>query len=139
MARKIAEIYNTVLSPSKGEIISRFLGTNRGELDASWRLLDPEGEVDSESLITRGDSGERFQLPLTYRATELSADPTLCTLENGVLRRRWVNAGLKNPQSGTRNSHYYSSCGMRGSALAGSATSSGRSRCRGRRTTTSKL
>lgn len=97
MSRKIAEIYNTVLSPSKEEIINRFLGTDKGELDASWRLLDPEGEVGIESLITRGDGGEYFQLPLTYRAAELSTGATLCTLEHGVLGRRWVSASLKDP------------------------------------------
>lgn len=106
----MALIYQADLSPSKMELISRWLptapwfpaGSAEGPVPAeplaAYRFDDPQGQVGMETHIVR--SGDlTVQVPLTYRPEPLAgADGFLVgTMEHSVLGRRWVYDGCGDP------------------------------------------
>lgn len=103
----MALIYNTVLRPSKLEVIASWLPGQewfRGDVDqlaavAAYRFDDPDGEVGMEGhLISAGDD-TIYHVPLTYRGAELAgADAHLLgTVEHGVLGKRWFYDAEQDP------------------------------------------
>ena len=103
----MALIYVTTISPTKPEILADWLPGQAwfaGEIEkidpiAAYRFDDPEGEVGIEThLVTAGD-GAVYQVPLTYRGSELEGgeDFLLCTMEHDVLGRRWIYDALGDP------------------------------------------
>ncbi|HRW19911.1 MAG TPA: 1,4-alpha-glucan branching protein GlgB [Dermatophilaceae bacterium] len=103
----MAEIHSTTLVPSKVELLTAWVPTQRwyaakGRTPAlrrvgGYRLDDPAGEVGIEILVVADDSGPGaepvwYQVPLTYRGAPLAgAEAALVgTMEHGVLGTRWV-------------------------------------------------
>lgn len=100
----MATIYDAHLSPTKEELVRRWIGAQRWytgtvrprlRLLDSWRLDDPEGEVGIETIAVLDESGSRpvvYQVPLTYRGAPLEGaeDALLGEMEHSVLGHRWV-------------------------------------------------
>lgn len=100
----MATIHDAHLSPTKEQLIRRWIGAQRWytgtvrprlRLLDSWRLDDPEGEVGIETIVVLDESGSQqvvYQVPLTYRGAPLEgADAALLgEMEHSVLGRRWV-------------------------------------------------
>ncbi|MFF3532938.1 1,4-alpha-glucan branching protein [Streptomyces sp. NPDC002466] len=109
----MAVIHRTTLTPTKLELLDTWLpeqpwyrGTpgQRPELarTGGFRLDDPEGEVGIEFMAVTDTSGAEpvtYQVPFTYRGAPLAgADEALVgTSEHGVLGRRWVYDGTRDP------------------------------------------
>ncbi|HEY5399340.1 MAG TPA: 1,4-alpha-glucan branching protein [Trebonia sp.] len=108
----MAIIHKTTLTPNKLELLTDWLPaqpwyTDRGRAPelakaGGFRLDDPEGEVGIEFMVvTDGsdDSAVAYLVPMTYRASPLEgADGGLVgTTEHGVLGRRWVYDGVRDP------------------------------------------
>lgn len=108
----MAIVHDTTMSPSKLELLAAwlpaqpwFLGSGREpELTkvGGFRLDDPQGEVGIEfMLVTDGSGGQpaTYQVPMTYHGRELpGADGRLIgTSEHGVLGRRWIYDGTRDP------------------------------------------
>jgi hypothetical protein len=108
----MAVIHNTTMSPGKLDLLRDWLPaqpwyrtSRRGpELTKAggFRLDDPAGEVGIEFMAVRDGSGPQamtYQVPLTYRAGALTADEDglIGTAEHGVLGRRWVYDGTRDP------------------------------------------
>ncbi|MGI5170068.1 maltokinase N-terminal cap-like domain-containing protein [Spirillospora sp. CA-253888] len=107
----MAEIYNTVLKPTKLELLTSWLPTRpwyRGagipELTKAggFRLDDPQGEVGIEFIVVTDVSDPRsttYLAPLSYRGAPLEgAEHALVgTMEHGVLGRRWAYDGCHDP------------------------------------------
>lgn len=97
----MAIIYQAELSPSKPEILHRFLESRSwgeaGELEVlgAYRFDDPDGEVGIECHLVRA-GGTMYHLPLTYRAEPVEdAEASLVgTLQHSVLGERFVYDGL---------------------------------------------
>ncbi len=95
----MALIYNTVLRPSKLEMLAEWLPRQdwfRGDASklkalAAYRFDDPEGEVGMEGHILTAGDGTIYHVPLSYRGAELEGarDHLLGTVEHGVLGKRW--------------------------------------------------
>jgi Maltokinase N-terminal cap domain len=104
----VAIIHHTTLTPSKLELLARWLPLQpwyRGGRSAAlakaggFRLDDPGGEVGIEVMIVADADGTRYLVPMSYRGAPLeSADHALLgTSEHGVLGRRWIYDGLHDP------------------------------------------
>lgn len=108
----MAIIHNTTMSPSKLELLTSWLPAQPWYLGAGYepelsrvggfRLDDPQGEVGIEFMVVADGSRERvatYLVPMTYRARALaSADGALIgTGEHGVLGRRWIYDGVRDP------------------------------------------
>jgi Maltokinase N-terminal cap domain len=108
----MAIIHETTVTPSKLELLTAwlpaqpwYLGTE-GEPDLAraggFRLDDPAGEVGIEFMVVTDGSGDQvaaYLVPLTYRASELDGGEgaLIGTAEHGVLGRRWVYDGTRDP------------------------------------------
>ena len=108
----MAIIHRTTLTPSKTELLSAWLpsrpwyrGTDRDpELvkAGGFRLDDPAGEVGIEFMVVvhvEGEQAVAYHAPLTYRGSPLddAQDALIGTTEHGVLGRRWVYDGTRDP------------------------------------------
>lgn len=101
----MAVIHDVTLVPTKDELVSGWIGEQRWytgkstrprlrRLD-SWRLDDPDDEVEIETIVYLDEGGESpvvYQVPLTYRGAPLEgAEQALVgELEHPVLGHRWV-------------------------------------------------
>jgi hypothetical protein len=108
----VSIIYRTTLVPSKLELLTEWLPTRTWyqvtggrpalEKAGGFRLDDPEGEVGIEFMVVADTSGAEataYHVPLTYRASPLEEgeDALVGTTEHGVLGRRWVYDGTRDP------------------------------------------
>ncbi|MBU3064576.1 1,4-alpha-glucan branching protein [Nocardia sp. NEAU-G5] len=105
----MAVIHHTTLSPSKVELLHAWLPGRawfRGGdiLDlvraGGFRLDDPAGEVGMEFyLVTDTGTGTTYHVPMAYRGAPLDGadDALIGTTEHGVLGRRWVYDGARDP------------------------------------------
>ena len=110
----MAIIYRTTLTPTKLELLTSWLPSRpwyRGQAPdlakaGGFRLDDPAGEVGIEFMIAvdsshrrAGDPATAYHVPLTYRAQPLDGadDALIGTTEHGVLGRRWVYDGTRDP------------------------------------------
>jgi hypothetical protein len=104
----VATIHHTTLTPSKVELLARWLpgqpwyrGSPSPRLSKAggFRLDDPDGEVGIEVMIVADADGTRYLVPMSYRGAPLpAADGALLgTSEHGVLGRRWIYDGLHDP------------------------------------------
>ncbi|MFI7241613.1 maltokinase N-terminal cap-like domain-containing protein [Streptomyces qinglanensis] len=112
----MAIIHHTTLSPTKLELLTRWLPSRPwyragraagGEQPVlvkagGFRLEDPSGEVGIEFLaVTDSAAGEpvTYQTPMTYRAAPLAGaeEALIGTLEHGVLGKRWVYDATGDP------------------------------------------
>jgi hypothetical protein len=106
----MAQIHNTTMSPTKLELLTRWLpgqpwyagGEPLLERSGGFRLDDPAGEVGIEFFVIADRSGgsvSRYLVPLTYRGNPLDgADGALVgTGEHGVLGTRWIYDGVRDP------------------------------------------
>lgn len=104
----MAVIYRTTLTPSKMELLSGWLPSRpwyegAGEPPelvkaGGFRLDDPAGEVGIEFMVAL-DGTVAYHAPLTYRGSPLDGaeDALIGTCEHGVLGRRWVYDGTRDP------------------------------------------
>ncbi|MGO2541847.1 MAG: CG0192-related protein [Specibacter sp.] len=102
----MATIYNAELSPSKSELLSRWLPVQPwfvGDAAAlvrlgAFRFDDPAGEVGMETHVV-GVGGGTYQVPLSYRSAPLAGaeDFLITTMEHSVLGRRWVYDATADP------------------------------------------
>jgi hypothetical protein len=107
----MATIHHTTLTPSKLELLSGWLPTRpwyrrteRAPVLAKaggFRLDDPAGEVGIEFMAVVDGSGAQpmvYHVPLTYRGGPLEGAAGLIgTAEHGVLGRRWIYDGTRDP------------------------------------------
>jgi hypothetical protein len=108
----MAIIYKTTVIPSKLELLTAWLPAQPWYLDrgrapelakaGGFRLDDPEGEVGIEFMVVTdgsGDDAAAYLAPMTYRASALpGAEGALIgTAEHGVLGRRWIYDGTRDP------------------------------------------
>jgi len=108
----MAIIHNTTMSPGKLELLRVWLPAQPWYLSSGhgpeltkaggFRLDDPAGEVGIEFMVVTDGSGNQaitYQVPLTYRAGALAdAEGGLIgTAEHGVLGRRWIYDGTRDP------------------------------------------
>ncbi|MFI0485580.1 1,4-alpha-glucan branching protein [Actinomadura sp. 9N215] len=108
----MAFIHNTTMTPGKLELLAAWLPAQpwyAGPADGpelsragGFRLDDPQGEVGIEFMVvtdTSGDGPVAYHVPLGYRGAPLDgADRALIgTSEHGVLGRRWVYDGTRDP------------------------------------------
>lgn len=101
-----ATIHQAELKPSKLELLADWLPSqawfkgDAGDLErvASYRLVDPDGDVGIETLLIRS-GGVTYQVPVTYRAEPLEdSEPWLIgTLEHSVLGTRYVYDATGDP------------------------------------------
>ena len=104
----MATVHNTTMNPTKLELLAAWLpaqpwfaGREREpELTkvGGFRLDDPAGEVGIEFMLV-ASGPDVFQVPMTYHGRELpGADGRLIgTSEHGVLGRRWIYDGIRDP------------------------------------------
>jgi hypothetical protein len=108
----MAIIHDTTMTPGKLDLLRVwlpaqpwYLNSGRGpELTkvGGFRLDDPAGEVGIEFMVVNDGSADRaitYQVPLTYRAGPLAAAAggLIGTAEHGVLGRRWIYDGTRDP------------------------------------------
>jgi hypothetical protein len=103
----MATIHSTTLIPSKLDLLRPWLagrpwyggtGTPLLTKAGGFRLDDPDGEVGIEVMVVADRGGPRYVVPMTYRAAPLDrADALLGTAEHGVLGRRWIYDGVRDP------------------------------------------
>jgi len=108
----VSIIYRTTLTPGKLELLSEWLPTRTWyrvtgrppELvkAGGFRLDDPEGEVGIEFMVAIDGSGAQpvtYHVPMTYRGLPLDGadDYLIGTTEHGVLGRRWIYDGTRDP------------------------------------------
>lgn len=102
----IAEIHDATLTPTKLELLAGWLPRQEwffGDAEdltrvASYRFVDPEGEVGIDTILVRS-KGVTYQVPLTYRAEVLdeAADSFIGTIEHSVLGTRYVYDAVGDP------------------------------------------
>ena len=112
MLATMAVIHHTTLVPSKLELLASWLpsqpwyAATGAELDLAkaggFRLDDPDGAVGIEFMIVTDQSGRQtatYHVPLAYRGAPLAgaADALVGETEHGVLGRRWVYDGERDP------------------------------------------
>ncbi|MFI5657591.1 1,4-alpha-glucan branching protein [Streptomyces sp. NPDC051684] len=105
-------IHRTTLKPTKLELLADWLpkqpwyqGSGAPELTKAggFRLDDPAGEVGLEFMAATDTSGPEpvtYHVPMAYRGAPLEGaadDALIGTVEHGVLGRRWVYDGAKDP------------------------------------------
>ena len=108
----MAIIHKTTLTPGKLDLLKVWLPAQPWYQDTGrepdlikaggFRLDDPQGEVGIEFMVVTDGSGDRettYLAPLTYRASARDGgDGALIgTTEHGVLGRRWVYDGTRDP------------------------------------------
>jgi maltokinase-like protein len=108
----MAIIHQTTLVPAKLELLAGWLPAQPWYRQSGpapdlariggFRLDDPAGEVGIEFLAVADGSGEQvttYQVPLTYRASACAEAEAglLGTAEHGVLGRRWIYDGVRDP------------------------------------------
>jgi len=108
----VAEIHRTTMTPSKLELLSRWLPEQPWYLDTGscpalakaggFRLDDPLGQVGIKVMFVADDSGADhvvYHQPLSYRGGPLKAAEAglIGTAEHGILGRRWVYDGAHDP------------------------------------------
>ena len=108
----MAVIHRTTMSPGKLELLAAWLPDQpwyvaaTGEPDLAkaggFRLDDPAGHVGIEFMAVTSRSGGQpvtYLVPMTYRGQALAgAEPALIgTAHHGVLGRRWIYDGLRDP------------------------------------------
>ena len=108
----MAIIHRTTVIPSKLELLSAWLPAQPWYLDrgrdpelaraGGFRLDDPAGEVGIEFMVVTdgsGDAATAYLVPMTYRASALpgAEDALIGTAEHGVLGRRWIYDGTRDP------------------------------------------
>lgn len=101
-----AEIHDATLTPSKLELLAGWLPTQSwftGSADdlervASYRFVDPDGEVGIETILVRS-AGVTYQVPLTYRGEPLAdaEDSLIGTMEHSVLGTRYTYDAVGDP------------------------------------------
>jgi len=109
---RVSIIYRTTLTPGKLELLSEWLPARtwyrvtgrQPELvkAGGFRLDDPEGEVGIEFMVVIDGSGAQpatYLVPMTYRGLPLDGadDYLIGTTEHGVLGRRWIYDGTRDP------------------------------------------
>lgn len=102
----MAIIYDAQLSPSKSELLEKWLPSQpwfRGEASTlvrlgAFRFDDPAGEVGIETHVLAVD-GATYQVPLTYRGAPLEGaeDFLVTTIDHSVLGTRWVYDATADP------------------------------------------
>jgi hypothetical protein len=112
MLATMAVIHHTTLVPSKLELLASWLpsqpwyAATGAELDLAkaggFRLDDPDGAVGIEFMIVTDQSGRQtatYHVPLAYRGAPLAGavDALVGETEHGVLGRRWVYDGERDP------------------------------------------
>jgi hypothetical protein len=103
----MAVIHNTTMSPTKLELLARWLPAQawfRGTADqlslaGGFRLDDPSGEVGIELMIVGSGDGTAHLVPMTYRGAPLDGadDALIGTAQHGVLGARWIYDGERDP------------------------------------------
>ncbi|QKW39146.1 1,4-alpha-glucan branching protein [Actinomadura sp. NAK00032] len=108
----MAVIYETTMTPGKLELLTAWLPTQpwyagpgpapRLAKAGGFRLDDPDGEVGMEFMVVTDTSGDRpvtYHAPLSYRGAALDGaeEGLVGTSEHGVLGRRWVYDGTRDP------------------------------------------
>jgi hypothetical protein len=108
----MAIIHKTTLTPGKLDLLKVWLPARPWYQDTGrepdlikaggFRLDDPQGEVGIEFMVVTDGSGDRgttYLVPLTYRASarEGGDGALIGTTEHGVLGRRWVYDGTRDP------------------------------------------
>ena len=101
-----ATIHEAQLTPSKLELLAQWLPSqpwftgDAGDLErvASFRFVDPDGEVGIETMIVRS-GGLVYQVPLTYRDEALDGEDAYLvgTTDHSVLGKRWVYDATGDP------------------------------------------
>lgn len=103
-----AEVHpEATLTPSKLELVAAWLpsqpwfeGSGAADIErvASFRFVDPYGEVGIETLLVR-TGGTVYQVPLTYRpeALEGAEEFLVGEMEHSLLGHRWVYDGTGDP------------------------------------------
>lgn len=101
-----AEIHDATLNPTKLQLLATWLPRQEwffGDADdlmkvASYRFVDPEGEVGIETILVRSQ-GVTYQVPLTFRGEALAeaSDSLVGTIEHSVLGTRWVYDAVGDP------------------------------------------
>ena len=101
-------IHRTTLTPTKMELLSGWLPTRPWYLGTAgtaapvkvggFRLDDPDWEVGIEFMVVT-DEAVTYHVPLTYRSSPLDGadDALVGTTEHGVLGKRWVYDGTRDP------------------------------------------
>jgi len=104
----MAIIHHTTVTPTKMELLSGWLPTRPWYLGTAgpaepvkvggFRLDDPGGEVGIEFMVVT-DEAVTYHVPLTYRGSPLDGadDALVGTTEHGVLGKRWVYDGTRDP------------------------------------------
>jgi Maltokinase N-terminal cap domain len=104
----MAIVHNTTMNPGKLELLAAWLpaqpwfASNGREPELTkvggFRLDDPRDEVGIEFMLV-ADGPVVYQVPMTYHGRELpGADGRLIgTSEHGVLGRRWIYDGIRDP------------------------------------------
>jgi Maltokinase N-terminal cap domain len=108
----VAIIHRTTLAPTKLELLtawlpgrSWYLGGNaepRLAKAGGFRLDDPDGAVGLDFMAATDESGDEpvtYHVPLSYRGAPLPGgdDALIGTAEHGVLGRRWIYDGTRDP------------------------------------------
>jgi hypothetical protein len=108
----MAVIHHTTLVPTKTELLSDWLPTRPWyvptgnapvlERAGGFRLDDPAGAVGLEFMVVSDTSGDRvrhYHVPMAYRDAPFpgAEDALIGTTEHGVLGRRWVYDGTRDP------------------------------------------
>ncbi|MEU0489037.1 1,4-alpha-glucan branching protein [Nocardiopsis sp. NPDC006139] len=102
----MAVVHRTTMTPTKLELLQAWLPAQpwyAGERPdpakaGGFRLDDPQGEVGIEFMVVT-DGAAAYHVPLTYRGAPLEGarDALLGTAEHGVLGKRWVYDGTRDP------------------------------------------
>jgi hypothetical protein len=90
--------------PTKHELLTTWLptqpwwppGAEVPQLEASFRLDDPAGEVGIETLLLRVGGGV-VQVPMTYRSAPLEGGELIGETQHSALGPRWVYLGTSDP------------------------------------------
>jgi hypothetical protein len=108
----MAVVHKTTMNPGKLELLAAWLPTQpwhvavagKPELARAggFRLDDPAGQVGIEFFAVTCRSGERavtYLVPMTYRGRALAdaGHALIGTSQHGVLGRRWIYDGLRDP------------------------------------------
>jgi hypothetical protein len=113
----MAVIHRTTLVPSKIDLLATWLPTRTWYTATGrepklvkaggFRLDDPEGEVGIDFMVVGDVSADRpraYHVPMTYRGAPLDGgeDALIGVAEHGVLGRRWIYDGSRDPVLVTR-------------------------------------